>query len=114
MTNEEANKLASQICLNCDWGVENGARDVYWCKCPEQTGSRDKDECDTCEHFKILKNIRYYYEIKEIMDRYRADSDTLKYMLWYMKRIDAYHKKREQEQEKHTEEALKKFSSKKG
>ena len=96
MTNEEANRLASQICLNCDWGVENGARDVYWCKCPEQTGSRDKDECDTCEHFKILKNIRYYYEIQEILDEYRADPDTLEYMLWHMKRIDANRKKKEE------------------
>ena len=103
MTDEEANKLASQICLNCDWGVENGARDVYWCKCPEQTGSRDKDECDTCEHFKVLKNIRYYHEIKEIMDRYRADSDTLKRMLNSMKRIDANCKKREQEEKKRAE-----------
>ena len=100
MTNEEANRLASQICLNCDWGVENGARDVYWCKCPEQTGSRDKDECDTCEHFKVLKNIRYYYEIKEILDEYRADSDTLEYMLWFLKRVDANRKKREQEEAK--------------
>ena len=94
------------ICLNCDWGIENGARDAYWCKCPKQTGSRDKDECDTCEHFKVLKNIRYYYEIKEIMDRYRADPDTLEYMLWHMKRIDANRKKREQEEAKRAELTL--------
>ena len=94
------------ICLNCDWGIENGARDVYWCRCPQQKGSRNKNECDTCEHFKILRNIRYYYEIKEIMDKYRSDADTLKRMLNSMKRIDANCKKREQKEKERRELAL--------
>ena len=69
---------------------------MYWCKCPEQTGSRDKDECDTCEHFKILKNIRYYYEIKEILDEYRCSPDILKRMLTSVRRIDKNYKKKEE------------------
>lgn len=93
----------NEICLNCDWGIENGARDVYWCKCPKQTGSRNKNECDSCEHFKLLRNIRYYYEIKEIMDKYRSNADILKRMLKSVKRIDENYKKKVRKEENQRE-----------
>lgn len=96
----------NEICLNCDWGIENGARDVYWCKCPKQTGSRNKNECDSCEHFKLLRNIRYYYEIKEIMDKYRSNADILKRMLKSVKRIDENYKKKVREEENQRELCL--------
>lgn len=31
MLNDELNIPESEICLNCEWGIENGARDKYWC-----------------------------------------------------------------------------------
>lgn len=96
----------NETCINCDWGIENGARDVYWCSCPQQKGSRNKNECDTCEHFKVLRNIRYYYEIKEIMDKYRSDADTLKRMLNSVKRIDENYKKIVREEENQRELCL--------
>ena len=95
MLNDELNIPEDKICLNCEWGIENGARDKYWCICPEQIRS-NKEPYDSCEHFLILKNIRYYYEAKDILDRYRGDTYALKQILNSMERIDTFYKEREQ------------------
>ena len=39
MLDNELNIPEDKICLNCEWGIENGARDKYWCICPEQKRS---------------------------------------------------------------------------
>ena len=98
MLNDELNIPESEICLNCEWGIENGARDKYWCSCPKQKRG-DVDACDSCEHFLILKNIRYYYEAKDILDRYRGDPYALKQILNSMERINTFYKEREQAEE---------------
>ena len=98
MLNDELNIPESEICLNCEWGIENGARDKYWCSCPKQKRG-DADAFDSCEHFLILKNIRYYYEAKDILDRYRGDSYALKQILNSMERIDTFYKAMEQAEE---------------
>ena len=95
MLDNELNTPEDKICLNCEWGIENGARDKYWCSCPKQKRG-DVDPCDSCEHFLILKNIRYYYEAKDILDRYRGDTYALKQILNSMERIDTFYKEREQ------------------
>ena len=95
MLDNELNIPEDKICLNCEWGIENGARDKYWCICPEQIRS-NKEPYDSCEHFLILKNIRYYYEAKDILDRYRGDTYALKQILNSMERIDTFYKEREQ------------------
>ena len=98
MLDNELNTPEDKICLNCEWGIENGARDKYWCSYPKQKRG-DVDPCDSCEHFLILKNIRYYYEAKDILDRYRGDPYALKQILNSMERIDIFYKEREQVQE---------------
>ena len=95
MLDNELNTPEDKICLDCGWGIENGARDKYWCSCPKQKRG-DVDACDSCEHFLILKNIRYYYEAKDILDRYRSDPYALKQILNSMERIDTFYKEREQ------------------
>lgn len=57
------------------------------------------DSCDSCEHFLFLKNIRYYYEAKDILDRYRGDPYALKQILNSIERIDTFYKEREQAKE---------------
>ena len=95
MLDNELNTPEDKICLDCEWGIENGARDKYWCSCPKQKRG-NVDPCDSCEHFLILKNIRYYYEAKDILDRYRGDPYALKQILNSMERIDTFYKEREQ------------------
>ena len=95
MLDNELNTPEDKICLDCEWGIENGARDKYWCSCPKQKRG-NVDPCDSCEHFLILKNIRYYYEAKDILDRYRSDPYALKQILNSMERIDTFYKEREQ------------------
>ena len=95
MLDNELNTPEDKICLDCEWGIENGARDKYWCSCPKQKRGA-VDPCDSCEHFLILKNIRYYYEAKDILDRYRSDPYALKQILNSMERIDTFYKEREQ------------------
>ena len=56
MLDNELNTPEDKICLNCEWGIENGARDKYWCSCLKQKRG-DVDPCDSCEHFLILKKI---------------------------------------------------------
>lgn len=57
------------------------------------------DAFDSCEYFLILKNIRYYYEAKDILDRYRDDPYALKQILNSMERIDTFYKEMEQAEE---------------
>ena len=95
MLENELKTPENQVCMDCEWGIENGARDKYWCSCPKQKRG-NVDPCDSCEHFLILKNIRYYYEAKDILDRYRSDPYALKQILNSMERIDTFYKEREQ------------------
>ena len=98
MLDNELNIPEDKICGYWEWGIENGARDKYWCTCPQRKRG-DVDPCDSCEHFLFLKNIRYYYEAKDILDRYRCDPYALKQILNSMERIDIFYKEREQVQE---------------